>query len=99
MVRGTEIAVGSGERPVLIFSLDNPTVSKIFFIHILELCAHLGFYIRDLSSRGTAYRFSFFSTRTNFLFTALPLRPAPLVLFAYSAGLAEQLARAKQPFS
>jgi len=43
------------------FFLDKPTSRKIFFTHSLELCAHLGFYIRDLSSRGTAYRFSFFN--------------------------------------
>jgi hypothetical protein len=30
-VKGNELAVGSSDRPLLIFFLDNPTSSKIFF--------------------------------------------------------------------
>jgi len=59
-VEGNEIAFGGSERTFLIFFLTTPPLVKYFFIHNLELRAHLGFYIRDLSSRGTAYRFSFF---------------------------------------
>jgi len=59
-VKGNEIAFGGNYRTFLIFFLTTLPLVKYFLINILELRAHLGFYIRDLSSRGTAYRFSFF---------------------------------------
>jgi hypothetical protein len=37
VAEGVEIGVGRGNRALLIFSLDNSTSGKIFFIHILEL--------------------------------------------------------------
>ena len=84
------LLVAEGVVSLSFFPLTTLPLVKYFFIHNLELRAHLGFYIRDLSSRGTAYRFSFFQQERItyyliFLFTALPLRPVPLVLFARGA--------------
>ena len=60
-VEGAEITFGGSERTFLIFFLTTLPLVKYFLINILELRAHLGFYIRDISSRGTAYRFSVFN--------------------------------------
>jgi hypothetical protein len=44
----------------MIFFLTSLPLVKYFLIHSLGLCARLGFYIREISSRGTTYRFSFY---------------------------------------
>ena len=63
-VKDFEPIVDRGGRMFIIFPLTTLPLVKYFLIYSLELWAHLGFYIRDISSRGTTYRFSFFSIRT-----------------------------------
>jgi len=46
-VEGNEIAFGGSERTFLIFFLTTLPLVKYFFIHNLELRAHLGFYVRE----------------------------------------------------
>jgi len=41
------VAVKGNELTFLIFFLTTPPLVKYFFIHNLELRAHLGFYVRE----------------------------------------------------
>jgi hypothetical protein len=67
----------------------------------LEHGAHLGFYIRDFSSRGITYRFSFFNKNKLvklFVYNSVNKFSAALALSAHSAELTEPLTHAEQSF-
>jgi hypothetical protein len=59
-IKGFELNVGREGRMFIIFFLTSLPLVKYFLIHSLGLWARLGFYIREISSRGTTYRFSFY---------------------------------------
>ena len=59
-VEGAEHRVVNVGRKFLTFYLDNPTTPKIFSYPYPGASFTPWFYIQELSSRGTAFRFSFF---------------------------------------